>query len=185
MDGTYSNIVLSGLQHVDGQENPAALSEDAYILIRSEIATFGTPAANGTTPASLLEITAPHVMKTGKSPIPCFTMMEKSDFESALTGEVYSKLFMPTATLFLPQPTSENAGNISVIKNCRLILLIKRTGDQYFTQIGTQDLSAKVKEGSVKYGKGPTGEPGITFQVEAPSIHPFYLYKGALPVTGV
>ncbi|MDB4919839.1 hypothetical protein [Mucilaginibacter sp.] len=186
MAADYANIILTGLQHVDGNENPSGIQEDVFIMIVSQMATIAEPAASPTAPEAMLTIAGPHVMATGKSPFAVYSMFEKSDFESPMAGEVYSKIFMPDVTCFIPQPTPENAGNFSVLKNSRLIVLIKRTqGGAGFTQIGSKHLSAKIKDGSVKYGKGPTGEPGITFNIEAPSIHPFYYYTGILPVTGV
>ena len=184
MPEQYSNIVLEGLGFVDGQENTSGIQEDAYLLLYDDIATFGSPTP-GTTPESLVEISSNHVMKTGKSPIPLYTLYEKSGMDATLTGEMFSKIFISIVKLHLPQPNEKNAVNFSVIKNRRFIVLIKRAGGTDFIQIGSQGLYAKVKDGSVKFGDGPTGTPGVDFQVEAPSIHPYYVYKGTLPVVGV
>lgn len=182
--GEYSNVVLTGLQHDDGAENPGGIAEAAYLIRIGDILAEAKPTIS-TTPGSILTIAAAHTLKTGKSPIAVFTVMEKSDFESPLAGEVYSKMFNPAVTVFLPQPTAENAANFSILKNGRYLLLFKRSiADNNFYQIGSSFLAAKVKDGSVKFGKGPTGEPGVTFTLETFSTQPFFLYTASLPVTG-
>jgi len=180
----YKNIVLTGLQFEDGALNTSGLQEDAYFIPYSYLQTIQEPVANGTSPASLIEIAGNHVLKAGKAPIPIFTLFEKSGMDSALTGEMFSKLFMAAAKFFQPQPTGENAANFAVMANMRGIVLIKRAIGGNFIQIGAKGLTAKVKEGSVKFGDGPTGAPVVEFQIEAPSIMPFYVYKGELPVAG-
>lgn len=181
----YSNVVLTGLQHDEGAENPGGIAELAQILLFGDILTIQEPVVS-TTPGSILTIASAHVMKTGKSPIAAFTVMEKSDFGAALEGEIYSKMFAQTLTLFIPQPSGENAANLSAIKNSRALILFKRSlGGANFYQVGSKYLAAKVKDGSVNFGKGPTGEPGITVTYEAHATQPFYLYTATLPVTGV
>ncbi|GAA4327479.1 hypothetical protein GCM10023149_30890 [Mucilaginibacter gynuensis] len=182
--GEYSNVVLNGLTHDDGAENPGGVAELAYILLYNDLLAIQEPVPS-TTPESILTITTAHTMKTGKSPIQAFTVMEKSDYESALEGEIYSKMFNPNLTIFLPQPSDNNAAAFSVIKNARMLVLFKRSSaGANFYQIGSKFLMAKVKEGSVKFGKGPTGEPGVTFVVESHSVQPFFKYTAVLPVTG-
>jgi hypothetical protein len=89
------------------------------------------------------------------------------------------------STLVPPQPTPKNAANYAVMTNQRGILLIKRAIDGDYIQVGNKGLLAVVKEGSVKFGDGPTSAPGIEFQIEASSVMPYYVYKAALPVAGV
>jgi len=173
------------LLHDDGAENPAGVAEQAYILRMSEIETLQEP-TEGTTAASLITISTAHVMKTGKAPIPITPVFEKNDFESPLEGEIYSMLFNPQLTVFMAQPTVDNMGGLVALKNARMIVLFRRPGDSAnFYQIGGTFMAAKVKSGSVKFGKGPTGEPGVTFVIEAHSTKPAYYYTAALPVTGV
>jgi hypothetical protein len=182
MEGDYANVVQTGLDLVDGAENPSGLQEDVFLIVASDVASFGVPVANPLTPLAVITISTNHVLNAGAAPIPVYSMFEKSDFESPLTGELLSKMFMPAITVFMPQPTAQNAGTFTTLKNCRFIVLIKRTNASTgFTQIGTVGLYAKIKEGKVAYGKGPTGEPGISFTLEAPSIHPYFNYTGTLP----
>ena len=180
---TYSNVVLNGLLHDDGAENPAGVAELAYILLYGDILTLQEPTIS-TTAASLLTIATAHVMKTGKSPIPANPIYEKSDFESALEGEIYSKVFNPKLTLFLAQATIDNAGGFSAVKNARMIVLFKRPGDVNFYQLGGKFLAGKIGDGSVKFGKGATGEVGVTFTVMAHNPQPFFYYTASLPVIG-
>lgn len=181
MDGDYANVVLTSLNQVDGAENPSGLQEDSYLLIVSEVATWGQPIADPLNPAAVLTIPTNHVMVAGKAPIPVYSMFDKSDFESPLAGEKGAMIFQPAATFFIPQPTDNNAALLSILKNCRLVALVTRTQGGGFMQIGTKELSARIKSGSVMAGKGPTGIPGVTFVVEATSIHPYYKYTGTLP----
>lgn len=181
MEGIYENVVLTGLEHLDGDENPSGLQEDALICVASDMDTIAAPAANPLTPGAVVDITDDHIMKAGKAPIAAYTMFEKSDFNSPLAGEQLSQVFQPAMTFFLPQPSANNAVTLSILKNARLIVLFKRTLGGDFAQIGTQGLYAKVKSGSVSFGMGPTGKPGVTFVVEATSTQAFYVYKGAIP----
>ena len=112
-------------------------------------------------------------------------MFEKSELESALSGEPYSHVWMTQVKFFMPQPGEQNSVNLSILKNRRFIILIKRTGATNYIQIGTQGLYAKLKAGGkLSFGMGPTGAPGIEFQIEAPGVHPFLVYTATLPVTG-
>lgn len=182
---TYSSVVLAnGLNHEDGSENPSGLNEQAYLMRYSDMLAIQEPTVS-TTPGSVLTISSTHTMKTGKAPILVETVHEKTDFESALEGEIYSKVFNPKKMFFIAQPSVDNAGGFSTMKNARFIALFRRLGDtSNYYQIGGKGMAAKINEGSVKFGKGPTGEPGITFTLEAHSIQPFYYYTGTLPVTG-
>ena len=180
----YSNVVLNGFPHDDGAENPSGIQELAYLLLYRDILTLQEPVAS-TTEASLLTISTTHVMKTGKAPLTAEPVFEKSDFESMLEGEIYSKLFNPKLKFFLAQPVINAAGGFAAIKNARFIALFRRPGDTAnFYQMGGKAMAAKIAEGGVKFGSGPTGEPGITFTLEAHSTMPFFYYTGTLPVTG-
>jgi hypothetical protein len=177
----FSNIALSGLILSEGAQNTSGIEEDAWFIPLSYIADLKTPPADPTTPLEAITITGNHVLKPGKAPIPLFTMQDKSGMDSAMVGEKYSKMFQPNAKFFQPQPTDENAANFAIMGNLRGIVLIKRAIGGDFKQIGNKGLLATVKEGSVKFGDGPTGAPGIEFVVEAASVMPFYVYKGDLP----
>lgn len=182
--GEYANVVLTGFLHDDGAENPSGVAEVAYLMLLSQVLTVQGPTAS-TTPASLLTISGTHVMKTGKAPIPVEPVFEKNDFESALEGEIYSKLFNPKLTFFMAQPTVDSMGGFAAIKNTRMLALFRRP-DQVanYYQIGSKSMAAKIAEGSVKFGKGPTGEPGVMFTIEAHSTQAIYYYTGTLPTTG-
>jgi hypothetical protein len=177
---SYSNIVNLGLTHDDGLENAAGLEENALLLLVGDIANEAVPVV-GATLESVITISGNHILKAGKAPIPCFTITEKTDLESAMAGEVYSMCFQPNVTIFVPQTAAANVAQYSVLKNARLIVLIKPTNEDYYIQVGTGKLAAKTKSGSVKHGKGLTGEKGITFVLEASGPHPYYIYKGAIP----
>ena len=182
---SYNNILLTGIGFTDGEENAPGIQEDAYLLRYSEVNSLAVPTPTND-PISLMTITGTHLMKQGKSPIPVYTQFEKSGLEAALSGEMYSQMFIQTVKLFLPQLSTAGAANFSVIKNERLILLIRRTGGTGFMQIGCKGLYAKVKGGGkVSTGDGPAGAVGITFEIEAPGIHPYFDYQGVLPVTGI
>ncbi|MES2810023.1 MAG: hypothetical protein V4619_15435 [Bacteroidota bacterium] len=185
MAGTYDGVTLTALSHVDGDENPSGVGELAYLMRYSDMATIQEPTIS-TSPESVLTISGTHTMKASKSPITCEPVFEKNDFESPLQGEVYSKIWNPKLTLFMAQPSIAAAGGISALKNARLIALFRRPGQTTnYQQIGGKAMAAKIAEGSVKFGKGPTGEPGIMFVLEAHSTQPFYYYTGTVPVTGV
>ncbi|WP_342645015.1 hypothetical protein [Mucilaginibacter sp. CSA2-8R] len=177
----FSNIALAGLILSEGAQNPSGIEEDAWFIPYAWIADLKVPVTNPATAVEAMTITGNHVLKAGKSPIPLFTAQDKSGMDSALVGEKYSKMFQPNVKLFQPQPTVANAANFAIVANLRGIFLIKRPGDEFFTQVGTKGLLATVKEGSVKFGDGPTGAPGIEFVGEAASVMPFYIYKGELP----
>jgi len=180
----YTSVVLEGLSFVDGLENTSGIQEDAYLIPFDYIKTLQVPTP-GTTPESLIEITTAHVLATGKSIIPLYTMFEKSELESQLMGETYSHVWMTQAKFFMPQPGEQNSINLSILKNRRFIVLVKRMGSNNFVQIGTAGMYAKLKAGGkLSFGQGPTGSPGIEFQIEAPGVHPFFVYTASLPVTG-
>lgn len=180
----FKNIVLTGLTFADGELNTSGIEEDAFFIPLSYFATLATPVANPANPLAAITITGSHILKPGKAPIPLATMFDKSGMDSALAGEKYSKLSMPNAKFFQPQPTAENAANYAIMANMRGIVLIKRAVGGSFIQIGNKGLYATVKEGSVKFGDGPTGTPGIEMVFEAPSVMPYYVYSGELPVAG-
>lgn len=177
----FANIALTGLLLSEGAQNPSGIEEDAWFIPLSYLSDLKVPPPEPANAIEAITITGNHVLKAGKAPIPLFTNQDKSGMDSALVGEKFSKMFQPNAKFFQPQPTGENSANFAIIANLRGIFLIKRPGDPYFTQIGTKGLLATVKEGSVKFGDGPTGAPGIEFVAEAASVMPYYIYKGDLP----
>lgn len=67
MEGIYENVVLTGLEHLDGDENPSGLQEDALICVASDMDTIAAPAANPLTPGAVVDITDDHIMKAGKA----------------------------------------------------------------------------------------------------------------------
>jgi hypothetical protein len=185
MAANFSNVQLAGLLLDEGALNTSGIQEDAFWIPLTYIATLQIPKSDPANPVEAMEITTAHVLKAGKSPIPLFTSHDKSGMDSPTVGEKFSKISQPVVKLFQPQPTPENAANYAVMTNQRGILLIKRAIGGDYIQIGNKGLLAVVKEGSVKFGDGPTGAPGIEFQIEASSVMPYYVYKAALPVAGV
>lgn len=177
----YTNIVNAGLTHNDGLDNAAGLQENALIILINDLKTEAVPDPAAVTPAGLITIAGDHKLNVGATPIPCFSITEKSDLEATLVGEIYSMTNETSVTLFIPQTSASNVGQFSRLKNARMMVLIGAIGESGYLQIGTKALSGKVKSGSVKRGKGPTGEKGITLTVNAYSVHPYYQYNGAIP----
>jgi hypothetical protein len=185
MPTNFSNIQLAGLLLEEGALNSSGIQEDAYWIPLAYITNLQTPKSDPANPLEAMVITTQHILRSGKSPIPLFTSHDKSGMESPTVGEKFSKISQPVVKLFQPQPSPENAANYAVMTNQRGILLIRRAIGGDYIQIGNKGLLAVVKEGSVKFGDGPTGTPGIEFQIEASSVMPYYVYKADLPVTGV
>jgi hypothetical protein len=185
MAANFSNSQLTGLLLEEGALNTSGIQEDGFWIPLAYIAALKTPKDNPATPLEAMQITEAHVLKAGKSPIPVFTMHDKSGMDSPTVGEKFSKISQPVVKLFTPQPSDENVANYAVMTNQRGILLIKRAIGGSYKQIGNKGLMAVVKEGSVKFGDGPTGAPGIEFQIEASSVMPFYSYTAELPTAGV
>lgn len=181
----YSNITDAKLAFVDGLDNTSGIAERGYFIPLSWLKTEAVPDEEGTTAASLVEITGDHVMETGKAPIEMQMLYEKSGVDGSLEGEVLSKIFKQgPARAFLPNINATALGSAGMIKNYRGIFLFKRIGGGHFYQIGSGVISAKVANGGVSFGEGPTGEPGVTVEFEAYSVMPMYIYKGELPVEG-
>ena len=62
----YKTITDVGFEFVDGLENPSGISEEAWLLRVSDIATEGLPVESGTTSASIVTIVADHILKATK-----------------------------------------------------------------------------------------------------------------------
>jgi len=179
----YENITDAKLAFVDGEDNTSGIAELAYFIPYSWLATIGAPASPATTAASLVEITSNHIMKAAKAPIEMQPLFDKSGFDGALEGEVLSKIWKQgPARFFLPNLNAAALGTAGMIKNYRGIVLFKRSGGGDFFQIGSADITAKVANGGVSTGTGPTGEPGVFVEFEAYSTMPLYIYKGEFPV---
>lgn len=181
----YNNITDLTQQFVDGMENASGLQEVAYFIPISWMATIAKPVEDGTTAASLVEITGPHTMKAGKAPIKIQMLYSKSGAQAEMEGEELSKVFRQgPAEFFLPNINATALGTAAAIKNYRGIVLIKRIGGGDWFQIGSEELAAQVVSGNVSFGTGPTGEVGIRSGFQAYSAVPFCIYKGELPVLG-
>lgn len=182
MGRNYSNITDLKQTFVDGQENASGLQEKAYFIPLSWMSKVAKVAAEGTTAASVVEITESHEMMPGKQPIEFQMLYSKSGATAELEGEELSKVFRQgPAEFFLPNINAGNLGTAAAIKNYRGIVLIKRIGGGDFYQIGSEELAAQVVSGNVSFGNGPTGEVGIRSAFQAYSAVPFYVYKGDLP----
>jgi hypothetical protein len=178
----YANITDLGFEFVDGIENPSGLSEEAYLIRVSDIATEAVPSEVGTTAASIVTITGDHILKAAKAPIPVNILYGKSGSEFKLAGEELSKIFEHDTTFFVPQISAAVLGGAAAMKNSRFIILVKRPGQGIgFWQIGTKGMSAKPQDMSGGFATGPTGEVGIKLILKAFNLVPMYDYQGELP----
>lgn len=183
---SYENITDAKLQFIDGLDNTSGVAEVGYFIPLSWMQTVAAPLADGTTAASLVEITTAHIMNVGKAPIEMQMLFDKSGVDGAMEGEVLSKIFKQgPARCFLPNINATALGTAGMIKNYRGIFLFKRIGGGDFFQIGSKEISAKVANGGVTFGTGPTGEVGVFVEFEAYSAMPMFVYQGELPVVGV
>lgn len=181
----YDSITNLGIAFGDGNENPSGVAELAYLIPLSWLKTEGKPAANATTAEALLDISANHVMNTGKAPIRVIPMYEKSGITWALEGEVLSKIFNQGAELFIPDNGLKSLGTLQAIKNYRFIVLIgKVDGSGHFWQIGNSFISAKIANVAGGTGQGPTGEVGSRITVQSYGVAPVFSYEGDVPPVG-
>lgn len=182
----YSNITDAAMTFVDGEDNTSGIAEIAYFLPYSWVQSLAKPAAEPTTVAALVEIVGDHVMKAGKAPVALEMLYDKSGFDGTMEGEILSKIFKQgPARFFLPNINAGALGTAGMIKNFRGIVLFKRIGSDDFFQIGSEEIKARVANGGVSTGTGPTGEPGIFVEFEAYSHMPLFIYQGELPVAPV
>lgn len=179
----FETITDMALGYADGCENPAGIAEQAYWIPVSYFAPSGIKVPTvSTTAASLVKITASHVLKAGKSPIPVQVLYPKSGANSSLEGEQTSKVSKTTVELFIPNITADNLGVAKVMKNQRGILLFKGAdGGTKFWQVGTADMLADVENIDANFGTGPTGEKGIKVTIGAYGTSPYWSYEGELP----
>lgn len=168
----------------DGQDNMAGITKRAYIGFLTSFTTISTPVANPTTFAARVTIADDHVLAAGKKVIELYVMYDKSGVESPLAGSRKAMSSKPKATLFYPGNDATCIGLMDTIKNADLLTFLEPQDGEGLIQIGTQKLPASVVAGSVKTGVGPDGEKGITFEIEAPSRAPYYIYTGDLPRLG-
>jgi hypothetical protein len=181
----YDTIIDAKLGFLDFQENPSGIEEKAYLIPISWLLTEQKTIPS-TTAASLVEIATAHIMATGKTPIELTPLFDKSGANAEMVGQMLSKMFKPGAKFFMPQISAQNLGTVTMLKNVRCLILIKRASGGDFFQIGTGKLPAYVMNASPNLGEGAEGEVGITLEVAvSASTVPFYIYKGVLPVTGV
>lgn len=169
----------------DNIDNMAGLTKRAYLGFASSFTTLSTPPATPTTYAERVTIADDHVLATGKKTSELYIMYDKSNIESPLVGARKAKSHKPKATYFYPGTDPECLGFYDLLKNGDIIAFNEPQEDaDYYLQVGTNKLPASLVNGSVKWGTGPEGEKGISFEIEAPSAKPIYIYAGALPRLG-
>lgn len=178
----FETITDMKLSYADGCENPAGISRKGYWIPDSYFATIATPAA-GTTAASLVTITDPHVLKAAKAPIEMIMLYEKSGANSTLEGELKTKIGKGTIEAFIPNITAQNIGTAKIMKNQSGIVLFKGAeGGAGFWQAGSDDIMVNVENIDMNFGTGPTGEKGIKITFGWYGTSPFYRYDSELPV---
>lgn len=183
--GKYDSFTGLELSFGDGNENPSGVAEIAYFIPFSWLATIAKPAANGTTAASLVQITTNHTMKSGKAPIKVIPMFDKSGITWKLAGEKLSKIFDQGAELFVPDNSVGSLGTAAALKNYRGILLVgKIDGSGKWWQIGSETIAATFTDIAGGTGIGPTGEVGSKATLQCYGIAPVYSYEGELPAAG-
>lgn len=181
----YKNVTGLAFDFEEGLENASGIQEQAYLIPLSYLKTEAVPVTEGTTPESLITITGNHVLQTGKAPILCTPMFEKSGSEFDQVGEVGSALFEAPTTFFIPQISAKTIGGAVALKNFRGIVLFRRPGETTgFWQIGTKGMPAKNQKISGGFGTG-TGEVGVKMLVKSTDVTPYYKYDGELPTAGV
>ncbi len=179
----FETITDMKLSYADGCENPAGISRKIYWIPESYLAFIAAPAAGGTTAASLVTISDPHVLKTGKAPIEMILLYEKSGANSTLEGEKKSKISKGTIEAFIPFIGAQNVGTAKIVKNQTGILLFKGAeGGPGFWQAGNEDIMVDVENIDMNFGTGPTGEKGIKVTFGWYGASPFYRYDSELPV---
>lgn len=178
----FETVTDAKLGYTDACENPAGISRKGYWIPEDYFATIAKPVP-GTTAASLVTITAPHVLKAGKTPIEMVVMYEKSGANSTLEGEKKSKVAKGTIEMFIPYLTTTNIGTAKIIKDQSGILLFKGAeGGPGFWQAGNEDIMVDVENIDMNFGVGPTGEKGIKVTFGWYGSSPFYRYENELPV---
>lgn len=179
----FENITDMKMSYADGCENPAGISRKVYWIPESYLATIATVPAAGTTAASLVTITDPHVLKLAKAPIEMILLYEKSGSNSTLEGEKKSKIAKGTLEAFIPFVGPQNIGTAKIIKNQSGILLFKdAAGGPGFWQAGNEDIMVDVENIDINFGVGPTGEKGIKITFGWYGSTPYYRYNNELPV---
>lgn len=180
----YDSVTNLALSFGDGDDNPSGVSELCWLIPLSWMKTIMKP-TTGTTAASLVSITGNHLMKTGKAPIKCYTLFEKSGVNWKLAGETLSKIYEQGAEIFVPNNSVTNLGTARALKNYRFICLFGKLDDSgHFFQVGSEEISAKVVDGAGGTGVGPTGEVGTKFTLQSHGQAPVFSYEGTIPPVG-
>lgn len=176
--------ILTDMVYPDGQDNMAGVAKDAFIGIVSDFATIAKPIAVPVAIGDGVKIVTAHVLKATKKTFKFFVMYEKSGVESPMVGQRKSKSWKPKFKLFYPGGDAVAMDILSLLQNVDIIAWATPLDGVGLLQIGSEELPATIVAGSVKTGEGPEGEKGISFEVEAPSRKPYYLYTAALPRLG-
>lgn len=175
--------LLTDVTYPDGQDNMAGLAKDAFIGVLSDFATIAKPAASAALGDRVI-IKTPHTLKATKKTYKLFVMYEKAGVESPMVGSRKSKSWKPKLKLMYCGTDAQILDFLTTIQNVDLLAFATPLDGSGLIQIGTEELPATVVAGSVKTGEGPEGEKGVSFEIEAPSRAPWYIYSSPLPRVG-
>jgi hypothetical protein len=169
----------------DGVDNMGGITKRAYVGFGSSFTTLSEPIVNPVAYEDRVTIATAHVLAPGEKLIELYVMYDKSGIDSPLVGARKAKSHKPKNTYFYPGDDAKCLGFYDLIKNADLVTFCEPQEGDHYIQTGTKGLPASLVAGSVKSGVGPEGEKGITFEIEAPSRRPYYIYTAVLPRVGV
>jgi hypothetical protein len=177
--------ILDDVRFPDGADNMAGITKSAFVALVSSFATLAKPIAVPVVLGDKSKIITAHVLKAAEKVHKVTVLYDKSGVESALVGGTKSHSWKPKLKLMYCGTEAEILDFVTLIQNAEIVAWAEPLDGTGLIQIGSEALPAYLVSGSVKTGEGPEGEKGVTFEVEAPSRTPWYIYTAALPRLGV
>lgn len=168
----------------EGEENLPGMAR-GYFVKCEDIDTEAKSVSSPTTAEEAMTIIGSHTLATGKYFAKMYSTLGKGNLKFESEGSRDFENFKTTGILFYPSTKKAAISMASAILGQDLIIVLEEnTETNYFLQVGTKKLPARVVSAG-DWGTELNGEKGITFNIEA--FHgkkPVYFYDGDIMLDG-
>lgn len=171
--------VFGNLDWTDGQHSVPGIYPILYFIEKSKITAWPTLAANPATPAEEVTYEGDFTLANGAvwKEINCIDI--KSETTAEAQGEircvsVNNKIKIVTSLTNEEATAFQKIGN-----NTDLVYIIRERDSRKYRVCGSEQFTT-YSRANLQIGSNPTGERGLTIEVESTDIIAFPFYEGAI-----
>lgn len=167
------------LDWTDGQKSIPGIFGDVFYIEKSKITTWPAIPAAPSSAAEEVTYTGDFTLEAAAvwKKINCIDV--KSQPTSEPQGELRCKTFLNKLALVISLTEEKATAFAKLANNTDLVYMFKEKDSSKFRVVGCEMFSIMTKA-TLNIGREPSGERGMTIEVEASDVVPFPFYTGGI-----